>query len=119
RQLFRVAQTILQRDDGRVQANERREQFRKLIVGGRFKSDQHNVAHADFIRRPCAFGLNVKVAFETADGHASLPHSVVVGAEQEMNVLPDPAKFGTVETAYRSTADDGDFHWTESIVSCQ
>jgi len=39
-----------------------------------------------------------------------LPHSVVVGAEQEMNVLPNPAKFGTIETAHRSTADDGDFH---------
>src|SRR5208282_6745265 len=117
--MFRVSQTILQRDSSRVRADERRQQFRKLIVGGRFEPDQHNVAHADFIRRPGAFGLNVKVAFETADGHAALPHSVVIGAEQEMNVLPHPAKFGTVETAYRSTADDGDFHWTESIVSCQ
>jgi len=33
-QFLLVTQAVLERDDGRVRANERREQFRELVVGG-------------------------------------------------------------------------------------
>ena len=108
--MFLVAQAVLERDDGRVRTDQRREQFWELVVGGGFQPNQHHVAHADFVRRPGAAGLNVKIAVDAADGHALLPHDVVVGAEQEMNVLPAPAESGAVKTAHRATADHGNFH---------
>jgi hypothetical protein len=65
--------------------------------------------------------LNVKIVFETADGHAALPHSVVVGAEQEMNVLPGATDPGTVVAPHGPATDNGDFHEIsrQSIVSSQ
>ena len=110
RQLFLVAQAVLQRDDGRVRANQRREQFRELVVGRGLQPDQHHVADADFLRCPGALGLNVKIAVDAADGHAFLPHGVEVGAEQEMDFLPDRDRAWRRRNCPGPTADDGDFH---------
>jgi hypothetical protein len=69
-QLFGVAQAVLECDDDRVRANQRRQQFGKLVVGGGFERNQYHVAAADFLRHPGATRLNVKIAFDAADGHA-------------------------------------------------
>src|SRR3974390_3490901 len=45
-QLLLVAQTILKGDHGRARADERREQFWELVVGGSLKCDQDNIADA-------------------------------------------------------------------------
>jgi hypothetical protein len=52
----------------------------------------------------------VEIAVNTADGHAILPHNVVIGAKQEVHILSNPAEPGAVETAQRATANHGKFH---------
>jgi hypothetical protein len=55
--------------------------------------------------------LNVKVAFDAADGHASLPHDVVVGAEQEMDFPSGATEHGAVIAPHRPATDNGNFHF--------
>jgi hypothetical protein len=116
-QLFLVAQTILECDHGSVRTDQRRQQFPELIVGRGLKPNQNDVARSDFIRRPGAPGLNVKIPINTVDGHALSPHDVVVGPQQEVHFLPAPAELGTIETAQRTAADNANFHYKKSVVS--
>jgi hypothetical protein len=62
--------------------------------------------------------LNVKVAFETADGHAVMPHSIIVRAEQEMDFPPGTTEPGAVVAPHGPATDNGDFHgkWIVGIL---
>ena len=111
RQLFRIAQTVLQCDDGGLWPDQGRQQFWELIVGGRFQSDQHRVADADFVRRPGAFGLDVEIARDAADGHPFLAYGLEIGTEQKMDFLPGATESGTVVAPHGPATDNGDFHW--------
>ena len=109
-QFLLVTQTVLQRDDSRVWTDERREQFRELVVGRGLQPNQDYVAHTNFVRCPGASGLNVEITVNAADGHAFLPHDIVIGPKQEMHFLSGPAESGAVETTQRTATDNGDFH---------
>ena len=118
RQLFRVAQSVSQRDDCRLRPDQGRQQFRELIVGGRFQPDQHNVADADFVRGPAQCGGMVKLP-AGCGGHTALPYGVVVGAEQEMESCPArPSRSwlrSVVVEGHRLDHGSGSLFWTAKI----
>jgi hypothetical protein len=53
----------------------------------------------------------VKIAFNAADGHAFMPHDLVVGTKQKVHCLSTPAELGAIETAQRTATDDRNFHY--------
>ena len=94
----------------RVRADQRREEFRKLIVGGGFKGDEDEVADSNFLRRARAFGASIEVAFRAVDENALAFDGVVIRAQQEMDFLVGAGEFRAVVASDCACADDGDLH---------
>ena len=110
RDLLLVAQAVLQGEHSRRWTNQRRQQFGELIVGGGFEPDEDKIGGADLLRVLGALRSDLKVAFGALDADALASDSVVVGPEQEMDLMPGARELGAVIASDRAAANDGDLH---------
>ena len=65
-------------------------------------------------------GADVEIALDALNVNAVAADDVVIGAEQEMNLMSGPAKARPIEAAEGAAADDGDFHrnyWEPRMAS--
>src|SRR5512137_1551247 len=78
RQLFLIAQTVLQSQHRCAGSNEGRQQFRKRLAGGGLEPDQYQVSGTDFFRAPGTMRPDLEIAFGAADQYALTPNGVVI-----------------------------------------
>ena len=79
-ELLFVTESILQREHGGLAADEWREQFGKLIVGGCLQADEDELTFADLFRRVGALRPRVEVAFGAVNGDSVAANGFVVRA---------------------------------------
>jgi hypothetical protein len=110
RELLFVAQAILQGEDSGCGSNEGRQQVAELAVGGGLQADDDQVAGADLLWCPGAPGPDMEIALRAANRDALAAHNLVIGAEQEMEVVAGAGELCAIKASYGPTANDGDAH---------
>jgi hypothetical protein len=107
RQVFLVAQAVLQREHRCAGSDERRQQFGERLVGSGLEPDEDEVSGTDFFWEG-APRLDLEIAFGAADQDALPPHGLVIRAQQEMDLVPGARQLGAVKAPDRTAADDRD-----------
>ena len=111
-----VAQPVLQREQRRSRADERRKQLRKLRVRRRFQRDQHEVARADFLRASVREHGNDGRFPAVADFEAAaFPHGIVVAAQKEVRLMPRLREAYSVIGADGARSDNRNFHHARKL----
>ena len=111
-----VAQPVLQREQRRSRADERREQLRELRVRRRFQRDQHEVARADFLRAPVREHGNDGRFPAVADFEAAaFPHGLVIAAQKEVSLMPRLREAYSVIGADGARSDNRNFHHARKL----
>jgi hypothetical protein len=110
REFFLIAQTILQRDHGSIATYERRQQFRKLIVGRRLESDKDYITDANSLRRTSATWTRIEITCRTANENTVSPYHIIVAPEQKVDFMSGATQHRAVIAPDRPATYDGNLH---------
>jgi len=93
-----------------------------------FEANQNKVSVADFLWKPRAFGLDVKISLGACNQNAILANHFIIGPKKEMHLMTGLAKPRAIITAQCATSHNGNFHagrkhftahWTTNILPAQ
>ena len=82
----------------------------ELVVRSGLEPDEDELGGADILWAPGASGPDPKIAVGALDAHAPAPDGVVVGSQEEMDLMPGASQFGAVKAPDGAAADDSDLH---------
>lgn len=105
-----IAEAILQAENRGMFTDERRDEFGVVFIGSGLERYEHEIARADGFGRIVRIRIHGEIAIGTIDAESAGVYRLVIAAQQKVYVLACATEFAAIKAAYRTRADDTDFH---------